>query len=78
MILDGFKVLTEVREKIDRSTGGHPEYDDNVGERGWIEAIDRHITYAAQGKGLYRNTMLHVASLAIRAVETFDRKENKN
>jgi hypothetical protein len=81
MILDGFRVLSEIadeRRRQDELWGGS-YHDDEHGEYEWIDIIDHYVDQArfatrSPAKD-YRTELVKVAALAVAAIESYDRKQ---
>lgn len=73
-------IIEEVLQQCDRNDaqwGGH-EHDDAHTDIQWIEHIDHQFYCLEEPDGMlqFRERMIKVASLAIQAVESYDRKNN--
>jgi hypothetical protein len=68
-----FSEVNDERERQDAKWGG-PEHDDENTVNDWCEYIVTHSRMGRKGGSWFRTKMVHVAALAIAAIESFDRK----
>jgi hypothetical protein len=73
------RIFTEIRDKRayqDQKWGG-PEHDDSVEtEDSWIKYINEYASGKGRAEGrAFRERMIHVAALAVAAIQSFDRKQ---
>jgi hypothetical protein len=73
------RIFTEIRDKRAYQDGkwGGPEHDDTVEtEDSWIEYINEYASGKGRAEGrAFRERMIHVAALAVAAIQSHDRKQ---
>jgi hypothetical protein len=79
MILNQFKVLSEIhdeRSRQDEKWGGSA-HDDWHDKEDWIMFIKHYLSGADLPMNNFREEMVKIAALAVAAIESYDRKNQK-